>query len=1107
MADQPQPQPQPPPGGSPKLPDYDDSFADAEAGPPMSSINKTIDPELARRIEYQGRVAAAILPGDAAAALKSLDDIALGRLPKLPPAQPHGGHDLRPRHERSHQKADQGESSNRNLPGSRNVRDSETAGRSTNIDAPPERPKDVTNNASSVKYLDKFVTYQNNRIDEQSRQLSVMQADVNDLTDAVGQIKDSQIRMEALIQSLAKGKAAAVSPAPSSVNPDDSRDAARFYNQPASVPAPQKATVAGPSCFHPDKLPSGGRTSYKFSSKEMRKILGPNVGTGAPGDPDDPGSSSDGDFANDFDYRPERTPPDDSRRGRSVSPDPPQQNPLANAHDQNAAQDNSQFYDHSRQAADLRARVAALGRDDFIQYIHATRPPARNNPGNPGGNGSRPPPLSGGGNNNGGNNGGNNGRHDPDDPGRDARHPTVDSGRTGAFGGAGQPRIKHEDVGHFDPHFDDPQGLGLVQDGKNLVFTDVFCFKDRIDTFLEDEHTREEAQRQLLAQFQTLLAGPAVLWWNNELTPTDRRELRRCGLDAMMNALMDRFSPDSATATSKFIESELAIKDIAKDPSSLVQFIQKKTRWARATNLLAADNLNWYGVMHHIWSSMDLVIKQYLRAPKRSETLSQYMLLVDETRVVLTSAAYDRYPHLSPKRKDSSKDKDKEKDRDKTSSRRERSRSRRRDDSYRQSNRNNRSGYRNRRSDYRDRGRDDYRRNDRDAKETTRDKDKDKDKDGDKDRYRGNRDYRDYRDRGRDDRPRDRAHFAGEPQDDKADDAQSEASADSYGYSDDSDAGHAFIVLNRHLTCYKCHADFTTHSATRAHIRDCTPFKAVQTESVRPRSPADPSVRTCGFCNKLFDSRNKLFKHLKLCEDAKKGFFRPPEFEFGSSDESDSDESDEAAATNAFNTDHVEEHFARVADDFEVQIAPAQLLEEADSSPMSSYTHLRVQARASEKSANTEVCLDPGAGRSLVDSRFLKQLRHSVSPRRGRVKGIGDDVLRLTEWATFDLFLVGKNAAGKNSLLKITKSAWVVDSYLEANLLLGNDFMHPAKAEFRYEDCTAQFTAFDNFACEFAVLNRAVQCNRKVVSQHRSASRPSTMLQSTQSWTRKRPRS
>ncbi|KAK3686256.1 hypothetical protein B0T22DRAFT_518903 [Podospora appendiculata] len=958
MADQPQPQPQPPPGGSPKLPDYDDSFADAEAGPPMSSINKTIDPELARRIEYQGRVAAAILPGDAAAALKSLDDIALGRLPKLPPAQPHGGHDLRPRHERSHQKADQGESSNRNLPGSRNVRDSETAGRSTNIDAPPERPKDVTNNASSVKYLDKFVTYQNNRIDEQSRQLSVMQADVNDLTDAVGQIKDSQIRMEALIQSLAKGKAAAVSPAPSSVNPDDSRDAARFYNQPASVPAPQKATVAGPSCFHPDKLPSGGRTSYKFSSKEMRKILGPNVG-----------SSSDGDFANDFDYRLERTPPDDSRRGRSVSPDPPQQNPLANAHDQNAAQDNSQFYDHSRQAADLRARVAALGRDDFIQYIHATRPPARNNPGNPGGNGSRPPPLSGGGNNNGGNNGGNNGRHDPDDPGRDARHPTVDSGRTGAFGGAGQPRIKHEDVGHFDPHFDDPQGLGLVQDGKNLVFTDVFCFKDRIDTFLEDEHTREEAQRQLLAQFQTLLAGPAVLWWNNELTPTDRRELRRCGLDAMMNALMDRFSPDSATATSKFIESELAIKDIAKDPSSLVQFIQKKTRWARATNLLAADN---------------------------------------------------------------------------------------------------RSGYRNRRSDYRDRGRDDYRRNDRDAKETTRDKDKDKDKDGDKDRYRGNRDYRDYRDRGRDDRPRDRAHFAGEPQDDKADDAQSEASADSYGYSDDSDAGHAFIVLNRHLTCYKCHADFTTHSATRAHIRDCTPFKAVQTESVRPRSPADPSVRTCGFCNKLFDSRNKLFKHLKLCEDAKKGFFRPPEFEFGSSDESDSDESDEAAATNAFNTDHVEEHFARVADDFEVQIAPAQLLEEADSSPMSSYTHLRVQARASEKSANTEVCLDPGAGRSLVDSRFLKQLRHSVSPRRGRVKGIGGDVLRLTEWATFDLFLVGKNAAGKNSLLKITKSAWVVDSYLEANLLLGNDFMHPAKAEFRYEDCTAQFTAFDNFACEFA---------------------------------------
>ncbi|KAK3688611.1 hypothetical protein B0T22DRAFT_440138 [Podospora appendiculata] len=253
----------------------------------------------------------------------------------------------------------------------------------------------------------------------------------------------------------------------------------------------------------------------------------------------------------------------------------------------------------------------------------------------------------------------------------------------------------------------------------------------------------------------------------------------------------------------------------------------------------------------------------------------------------------------------------------------------------------------------------------------------------------------------------------------------SEASADSYGYSDDSDAGYAFIVLSRHLTYYNCYADFIIHSATRAHIRDYTPFKVV-----------------------LFDSCNQLFKHLKLCEDAKKGFFRPrPESEFGSSDESDSDES---VPGNAFNTKHLKELPAEEADDFEVQIAPAQLVEQADSSPMSSYTHLRAQARATEKSGDAEICLDPGAGRSLIDSRFLKQLWHSIASRRGR------------------------NAAGKNALLKITKSAWVVDSYLGANLLLGNNFMHPAKAEFRYEDCSVHFTAFGDFACQFEILNRAV---------------------------------
>lgn len=85
-------------------------------------------------------------------------------------------------------------------------------------------------------------------------------------------------------------------------------------------------------------------------------------------------------------------------------------------------------------------------------------------------------------------------------------------------GASSQPRIKREDVGQFDPYYDDPDDVGIVCEGRNMIFTDIFCFGDRLWSFLEDEDTALSAEKQILAMFQTLLSGPAVIWWNNELT-------------------------------------------------------------------------------------------------------------------------------------------------------------------------------------------------------------------------------------------------------------------------------------------------------------------------------------------------------------------------------------------------------------------------------------------------------------------------------------------------------------------------------------------------------------------------------------------------------------
>ena len=47
-------------------------------------------------------------------------------------------------------------------------------------------------------------------------------------------------------------------------------------------------------------------------------------------------------------------------------------------------------------------------------------------------------------------------------------------------------KIKRKEVGQFNPLYKDPNDLGVVVDRKNLIYTDVHCFIDRINTFIED---------------------------------------------------------------------------------------------------------------------------------------------------------------------------------------------------------------------------------------------------------------------------------------------------------------------------------------------------------------------------------------------------------------------------------------------------------------------------------------------------------------------------------------------------------------------------------------------------------------------------------------------
>lgn len=209
-------------------------------------------------------------------------------------------------------------------------------------------------------------------------------------------------------------------------------------------------------------------------------------------------------------------------------------------------------------------------------------------------------------------------------------------------------QITPEDIGKFNPHHPDLKEIGIVTSSSTIFFSDVNCFVDRINTFLENPTTASANEKQILSMIQTLLNGPASLWWSNELTDRDRRSLRRAGLAAVLSALQERFRLNPATAIAKFNNSTLALPDIAADEEILPQYVRRMLRYARATSILGDGNVNWQGVMTQIWSSFSLEIKQLLLGPSQSSTLEDYLQRIEKTKPYLFALAVEMYPGVKP---------------------------------------------------------------------------------------------------------------------------------------------------------------------------------------------------------------------------------------------------------------------------------------------------------------------------------------------------------------------------------------------------------------------------------------------------------------------------
>ncbi|KAK3329140.1 hypothetical protein B0H66DRAFT_526533 [Apodospora peruviana] len=160
------------------------------------------------------------------------------------------------------------------------------------------------------------------------------------------------------------------------------------------------------------------------------------------------------------------------------------------------------------------------------------------------------------------------------------------------------------------PMGEDPTGTGMFHDGKNYMFVDVFGFQERLMTFLENPLTSADNENQLLTMFHTLIAGPALIWWTNELNPAERNTLLRGGIIVVLTALKERFLPNVGKATSEFLHGGLTLKDIAQDDQALINYVQRQLRLSRIISNVSDSQENWFGTMSVIYQNMEQSIQE-----------------------------------------------------------------------------------------------------------------------------------------------------------------------------------------------------------------------------------------------------------------------------------------------------------------------------------------------------------------------------------------------------------------------------------------------------------------------------------------------------------------
>ena len=126
------------------------------------------------------------------------------------------------------------------------------------------------------------------------------------------------------------------------------------------------------------------------------------------------------------------------------------------------------------------------------------------------------------------------------------------------------PQLRAEEVGYFDPEYQQEQGSNgsngpVVNAGKHVFYKDVYFFTNRLKDLAVQ---RGEADTR--AVVSSCLRGTALMWYSMELTDLERDLLRdnTTSLDRWCTTLIKRFKTRTAEALSQLVGQMYSLNDM-----------------------------------------------------------------------------------------------------------------------------------------------------------------------------------------------------------------------------------------------------------------------------------------------------------------------------------------------------------------------------------------------------------------------------------------------------------------------------------------------------------------------------------------------------------------